>query len=68
MNDALSRKKTDDFSRRREEALRDALEQATRDAEKEMRLRREAEETLHAVQAQKPDADALTKRSHEGAW
>jgi hypothetical protein len=41
-------------------ALRDALEQATRDAEKEMRLRREAEETLHAVQAQKPDADALT--------
>ena len=41
-------------------ALRDALEQATRDAEKEMRLRREAEETLHAVQAQKPDNDALT--------
>ena len=33
-------------------ALRDALEQATRDAEKEARLRREAEETLHAERAQ----------------
>ena len=41
-------------------ALRDALEQATRDAEKEARLRREAEETLHAEQAQKPENDALT--------
>ena len=41
-------------------ALRDALEQATRDAEKEARLRREAEETLHAERAQKPENDALT--------
>jgi len=45
--------------RERAAALRDALEQATRDAEKESRLRREAEATLHAERAQKPDSDAL---------
>jgi hypothetical protein len=73
LNDALSRKKTDDFSRRREEALRDALERRRRDLEakrKELKttkqeasrvegLRRRAEAEAASLRAK---ADVLKKQ------
>ena len=73
LNDALSRKKTDDFSRRREEALRDALERRRRDLEAKRRelkttkqeasrvegLRRRAEAEAASLRAK---ADVLKKQ------
>ena len=73
LNDALSRKKTDDFSRRREEALRDALERRRRDLDAKRRelkttkqeasrvegLRRRAEAEAASLRAK---ADVLKKQ------
>ena len=58
LNDALSRKKTDDFSRRREEALRDALERRRRDLEAKRRELKSTKQEASRVEGLRRRAEA----------